>query len=178
LIARAVVRSRIVLFSLGVAFLASSLGGCRNRKEEARQKAELTKSLEQYQAQIVELQKQTSGIRARLDKLPEDLPGTETVRDDLHALEEGLGVEGGRVQWLSGQLDKAFASGNKQEIEAIRKAIPGGAEGMTQLMVKVTHELIPSERLASQRHFFEALDAQRAQEARKEAQKERPPKAR
>lgn len=147
--------------------LTLSLGGCRNRKEEARQKAELTKSLEQFQTQISTLQQQSSGLRAQFDKLPEDLPGIDPVRDDLHALEEGLGVEGGRAQWLSGQLDKAFASGKKDEIEAVRKSIPQGTDGMTQLMVKVAHEMAPLERLASQRRFFEALDAQRAQEAQK-----------
>ena len=112
-----------------VVLVAASLSGCRNKKEEARQKAELTKALDQFQAQIGELQKQASALHARFDKLPEDLPGIGPVRDDLHAAEEGLGVDGGRAQWLSGQLDKAFVSGNKEEIEAVRSAIPQDNDG-------------------------------------------------
>ena len=164
----------IVLFSLSVVLVAASLSGCRNKKEEARQKAELTKALDQFQAQIGELQKQASALHARFDKLPEDLPGIGPVRDDLHAAEEGLGVDGGRAQWLSGQLDKAFVSGNKEEIEAVRSAIPQDNTGIAQLLVRVAHQLSPLERLAAQRRFFEQLDAARAADV----PKERPPKAR
>ena len=91
----------------------------------------------------------------------------------MHAIEEGLGVEDGRAKWLSGELDKAFASGKKEEIEAVRNAIPRGNGEIEQLIVKVTHQLLPLERLAAQRRFFEALDAAKA----RDAQKERPPKA-
>ncbi|HEY7371597.1 MAG TPA: hypothetical protein VIF57_05410 [Polyangia bacterium] len=141
--------------------LALSLSACRDRKEEARQKAELTQALDRFKAQNVELVKQASALRARFDKLPEDLPGIEPVRENLHALEEGLGVEDGRGKWLSGELDKAFASGKPKpdEIEAVRKAMPRGDGGMSQMLVKVTHEMAPLERLAAQRHFFEKLDA-------------------
>lgn len=155
-------RSRAVLLSASVALVALSPSGCRNRKEEARQKAELAQALAQFQAQMGDLQKQVLDLRVRFDKLPEDLPGIDAVRDNLHALEEGLGVEDGRAKWLSGELDKAFASGKKEEIEAVRKAIPHGDGGITALIVKVTHEMAPLERLANQRRFFEKLDAEKA----------------
>jgi len=154
--------------------VASSLSGCRDRKEEARQKAELTEALDRYKAQIGELRKQAAGLRARFDKLPEDLPDIGTVRDELHAAEEVLGVEDGRTKWLAGELDKAFASGKKEEIEAVRKAIPPGSDAMAQLLVKVMHDMLPFERLAAQRRFFEELDAAKA----RAASKERPPKTR
>jgi hypothetical protein len=171
---RAAAHSRVVLLS--VTLLAISLCGCRNRKEEARQRAQLTTALDQFKAQIGELQKQASGLRVRFDKLPEDLPGIETVRDDLHAVEEVVGVEGGRAQWLSGELDRAFASGKKEEIEKVRSAIPQGNGGIEQVILRVTHQLLPLERLAAQRRFFEALDAAKAKEVREvgERGKERP----
>src|ERR1043165_8346294 len=112
-----IARSRSVVCALGVALLALSLSGCRNKQEQARQKAELTQALDQFKVQIDALQKQTAVLRARFDKLPEDLPGIGPVRDDLHALEEGLGVEGGRAQWLAGELDKAFTSGQGKKEE-------------------------------------------------------------
>ena len=123
---RAASRARSILFSMSVAvvFAALSLSGCRNKKEEARQRAELTRALEQYKAQIGEHQKQAAALRARFDKLPEDMQGVGPLRDDLHAIEEVLGVEDGRTKWLSGKLDEAFASGKKEEIEAVRNAIP------------------------------------------------------
>jgi hypothetical protein len=179
---RAAPRSR-ARFSLSVAVIstlstlamsAMSLSGCRNKQEEARQKAELTKALAEFKTQMGELQKQASGLRARFDKLPEDLPGIETVRDDLHAVEEGLGVEDGRAKWLAGELDKAFASGKKQEIEAVGKAIPQGDGGIAEVIVRVAHKLPPLEGLAAQRRYFESLDAARA----RDAQKERPRNAR
>jgi len=177
---RAVSHSRFVLLFLGAAFVAFSLGGCRNRKEEARQKAELSQSLDQFKAQIGELQKQAALLRARFDKLPEDLPGIDPVRNDLHAVEEGLGVEGGRASWLADKLDKAFDSGKKEEIEAVRTAMPQGDAGIAPLLVRVAHQLAPLERLASQRRFFEELDAKnaaKAAEAKPETQKERSKKA-
>jgi hypothetical protein len=170
---RAASLSRFVLLSSSVALLAMSVSGCRNRKEEARQRAELTTALDQFKAQIDDLQKQASALRVRYDKLPEDLPGLGAVRDNLHALEEVLGVEDGRAKWLSGKLDKALASGKKEEIEAVRNAIPRGNGEILQLILTVTHQLSPFERLAAQRHYFEALDAAKA----RDVPTERPPKA-
>jgi len=99
--------------------------------------------------------------------LPDDLPGLGAVRDELHALEGGLGVEDGRGKWLSGELDKAFGSGKQDQIEAVRKAIPRGADGFAQSAVKIAHELVPYERLAGQRRFFEELDAAKERQAQK-----------
>jgi hypothetical protein len=175
---RAASRSRLVLFSSSVAFVALSLSGCRNKKEEARQRAELAMALDQFKDQIGELQKQTSGVRARFDKLPEDLPGIQPVRDDLNAVEQVLGTEDGRVKWLSGELDKAFASGKKEEIEKVRDAIPRGNDGIAQAVVRVTHQLMPLERLAAQRRFFEELDAVNAARERDVRKQRPPPKAR
>jgi hypothetical protein len=148
--------------------LAVSLFGCRNQMEEARQRAALTKALDQFKTEIGELQKQASGLRVRFDKLPEDLPGMGPLRDDVHAIEEVLGVEDGRARWLSGRLDKAFASGKKQEIEAVRAAIPPGNNGIAQVIVRVSHQLLPLERLAAQRRFFDAVDAARHPDERAE----------
>jgi hypothetical protein len=151
---------------VGVAFVALSLSGCRNKKEEARQRAELTEALARYKAQIGEHQKQAAGLRARFDKLPEDMQGTGPIRDDLHAIEEVLGVEDGRTKWLAGKLDEAFASGSKQDIEGVRNAIPPGDDATAQAILKLTHQLLPFERLAAQRRYFEALDAENAQKSR------------
>ena len=150
--------SRVVLFLMS-AVLATSLAGCKNSKEQTRQKAELTAALDAFKAQIADLQKQTAPLRVRFDALPEGLPGLETVRSDLFAVEEVLGTEDGRGKWLSGELEKAFASGKKEDIEAVRNAIPKGNDGIAQRIVKVMHELLPFERLVAQSRVFEELDA-------------------
>jgi hypothetical protein len=139
-----------------------SFSGCRDRKEEARQRSDLTNALDQFKAAVAELQKQSSALRIRFDKLPDDLPGLDGVRDDLHTLEEVVGVEDGRTKWLSLELSKAFASGDKAELEKLRTAIPRSTVGISQVVVKVMHELLPLERLAEQRRFFEAVDAANA----------------
>jgi hypothetical protein len=72
-------------------------------------------------------------------------------------------VEDGRTKWLSLELDKAFASGSKAEIEKVRTAIPRNTVGIGQIGVKVMHELLPLEGLASQRRFFQEVDAVNAQ---------------
>jgi hypothetical protein len=109
--------------------------------------------------------------------LPEDLPGLDPVREDLHAAEEGLGVEAGRANWLAGQIDKAFDSGKKEEIEAVKRDIPQNDGGIAAVIVRVAHKIVPLERLANQRRFFEKLDAENAAKAQAAAQHERPPKA-
>jgi hypothetical protein len=162
---RAAFRWHVLVLSLGLGFAATSLAGCRNKTEEARQKAELTNRLTQFKAQMADLGKQAAGLRARVDQMPEDLPGLGPVRDDLHAVEEVIGVEGGRAQWLAGELDKAFVSGDKQQIEAVSKAIPQSNEGLGQSLVKVMHEMVPLERVAAQRRYFESLDAARVANA-------------
>jgi hypothetical protein len=151
--------TRVVLFLVSFAVVATSLPACKNRKELARQKAELTTALDAFKAEVAQLQKQAAPLRARLNALPEDLPGLEPVRADLFAIEEGLGIEAGRGQWLSGQLEKAFASGKKEDIEAVRNAIPAGNDGFRKLIVKVMHELLPFERMVAQSRAFEELDA-------------------
>jgi hypothetical protein len=153
--------ARVFVFSLSVAIFATPLVGCKDSRQQAQQKAELAKSIDEFKAQVAELQKQAAPLRARLNALPEDLPGLETVRSDLFAVEEGLGVEAARGQWLSGELDKAFASGKKQDIEAVRNEIPKGNDGIRNLIVKVTHELLPFERLVAQSRAFEELEAAR-----------------
>ena len=159
--------SRVVLSSGERRLRRDVASGCKNSKEQARQKAELTAALDAFKAQVAELQKQAAPLRARFDALPEDLPGLETVRSDLFAVEEVLGVEDGRGKWLSGELEKAFASGKKQEIEAVRNAIPKGNDGIPKLMLKVTHELVPFERLVAQSRVFEELEAAKEREARR-----------
>ena len=61
--------TRVVLFLVSVAVVATSLPACQNRKELARQKAELTTALDAFKAQIAQLQKEAAPLRARLNAL-------------------------------------------------------------------------------------------------------------
>jgi len=166
-------RSRVVLFLLTATFVPT-VAGCKS-KELARQKAELTKSLDEFNTQISQLKKQAEPVRARFNALPEDLPGLEPVRSDLFAVEEVLGVEEARGKWLSGELDKAFASGKKEDIDAVRNAIPKGNDGIAKMIVKVMHELLPFERLVAQSRLFEELDAAAKAAGGRGGHKERQP---
>ncbi len=93
-------------------------------------------------------------MRARFNALPEDLPGVATVHSDLFAVEEVLGVEGARVQWLSGELNTAFTTGDKARIQKVADEIRGANEGSKEIekrIFKLMHQLLPFEGMAAQR---------------------------
>jgi outer membrane protein OmpA-like peptidoglycan-associated protein len=143
--------SRVVLLSLFVAFGATSFPACK-KKLDAGQEAAARQSLEEIKVQLGKVQKATAEVRARFNVLPEDLPGLEPVRSKLLAVEEVLGVENGRVQWLSGELDAAVASGNQEQFQKVTDTIRGfveGSKGLGKPLVELTHELLPFERLAA-----------------------------
>jgi hypothetical protein len=146
-------RLRIVLFSLSLAVAAISLPACKNKEVEAA-KASANQSYEELKAQVSTLQAAAAGLRARFNALPEDLPNLEPIHSKLFSVEEVLGVEGGRVQWLSGELNKAFAAGNKEPIQKlsddIRRSMEGD-KGVGKTILELTHQLLPYESMAAQR---------------------------
>jgi hypothetical protein len=144
-------RLSVVLVWLSVAFAAISLPACK--KKDAGQQAAARRSLEEFKAQVARAQKATAEVRARFNALPEDLPGLEPVRSKLFAVEEVMGVESGRGQWLAGELDAALASGNEEQIKKVSDTIRDRVDGSKTLgkpVVELAHELLPFERTAAQ----------------------------
>jgi hypothetical protein len=141
-------RFPVVLFSLCVAVGAISIPACKKKRDEAPAR----QSLEEVRAQVAQLQKATSDVRARFNALPEDLPGLEAVRSKLLAFEEVMGVENARVEWFAGELNAAFASGNEEQIQKISATIKDSIEGSKRLgktVLELTHQLLPFESMAA-----------------------------
>ena len=144
-------RSRVVFLSLLVALAATSLAACKRKLDEAK-RAELDKAFSEYKVDVEKLQKAAAGLHARLTALPEDLPGFPEVRLKLLTIEEALGVEGARVKWISGELGKAVGAGSREQAEKVAEEIRNatvGNEGVAKVMVQMTHQLMPFERMAA-----------------------------
>ena len=93
-------------------------------------------------------------LRTRFKALPEDLPGLQTIHSDLFAVEEVLGVEGARAQWLSGELNAAVATKKREQVQKVSDAIRGAIEGTKEIekrILELTHQLAPFEHLAAER---------------------------
>ncbi len=139
--------------SLCVAFGAMSISACKKKGESKQAVDRARQSLEQIKAEVAQAQKATADVRKRFNALPEDLPGLETVRHKLLAVEEVFGVENGRVQWLSRELDTAAASGNQEQIQKVSTTINEVVEGTKTYgtpVLELLHELLPFERTAAQ----------------------------
>ena len=140
--------------SLCVAFGAMSISACQ-KKGESKQEVERAKTIARANqgAGRRRPRRRRRTLRARFNALPEDLPGLETVRHKLLAVEEVFGVENGRVQWLSGELDAAAASGNQEQIQKVSTTINEVVEGSKTYgkpVLELLHELLPFERTAAQ----------------------------
>ena len=139
--------------SLCVAFGAMFIPACKKKGEGDQQVQKARQSLEQIKAAVTQAQKATADVRARFNALPEDLPGLETVRSKLFAVEEVMGVENGRVQWLTRELDAAVASGKDDQIKKVSATISEVVEGSKTYgkpVLELLHELLPFERTAAQ----------------------------
>ncbi|HEY4188193.1 MAG TPA: OmpA family protein [Polyangia bacterium] len=138
---------------------AMSLSGCATKKEsEAAQvdpatTAAANKSLEEIKTRIGKLREVMADLRTRVNALPGDMPGTEPVRSKLFSVDEVLGVEAARAQWLTGELNKAVAAGNPEQVAKVSEMINGadrGSNGFGKDILELTHQLMSFERRADQ----------------------------
>lgn len=163
---RRLFRSNAVILSLLATLGGMSIQACAKKKEgdpRADPKyVAANQSLERLKADAQKLQVETGSIRKRLEALDafaDDLAGLPAFRSSLFSTEEVLGGVGGTVDWLSGELEAAFASGEKQRVEKVTATIASSVEEMRKFetsVIKLSHELIPFERSVAQ---FRALAA-------------------
>jgi len=163
---RRVSRSDVVIVSLLVTAGALSIQAC-GRKKAASPQADpqyvaASQALQRLQADARKLQGETAAIRKRLEQLgaaADDLPGLAAFRSNLFATEEVLGGVAGTSDWLSSQLDAAFASGDRQQVAKVTATIASSTDEMKKFeasVVALSHDVIPFERSVAQ---FRALAA-------------------
>lgn len=140
-----------------------SIQACAKRKQgipQAESKyVAASQSLERFKADAQKLQAETGAIRQRLDALTDDLPGLAGFRSNLFATEEVLGGVSGTSEWLSRELEAAFASGDRRQVDKVTATIASSADEMKKFeasVVTLSHDLIPFERSVAQ---FRALAA-------------------
>jgi outer membrane protein OmpA-like peptidoglycan-associated protein len=159
-------RSNVVIWSLLVTSGAMSIQACA-RKQVGSPQADpkyvaASQSLQRLKADAQRLQAETAAIHerlARLDASGDDLPGLAGFRSNLFATEEVLGGVGGTTEWLSRELEAAFASGDRQQVEKITTTIASSGDEMKKFeksVVDLSHDVIPFERSVAQ---FRALAA-------------------
>ena len=163
---RRVSRSNVVILSLLVTSGAMSIPACAKKKvgspQGDPQHVAASQSLQRVKADAQKLQAETAAIRKRLERLDttaDDLPGLASFRSNLFATEEVLGGVGGTIEWLSRELEAAFASGDRQQVEKVTATIASSADEMKKFeksVVGLSHDLIPFERSVAQ---FRALAA-------------------
>src|SRR6476646_7560854 len=94
-------RSQVMIFSLCVALATITTAGCKKKEDPAT--VATKQALDEVKVQVAKLRKDAADLRARFNTLPETLPGLDTVRGKLSAVEEVLGTESARVEWLAGE---------------------------------------------------------------------------
>jgi outer membrane protein OmpA-like peptidoglycan-associated protein len=163
---RRVSRSNVVIVSLLVISGAMSIQACARKKAGSPQAdprfVAASQSLQRLKADARKLQAETAAIRKRLERLEaaaDDLPGLAAFRSNVFATDEVLGGVGGTSEWLSKELEAAFASGDSQQVEKVTGTIASSADEMKKFeksVVDLSHDLIPFERRVAQ---FRALAA-------------------
>jgi outer membrane protein OmpA-like peptidoglycan-associated protein len=156
-------RSNVVILSVLVTSWAMSIPACA-RKQTGSPQADpkyvaASESLQRFKAGGQKLQAETAAIRKRLDAITDDLPGLAAFRSNLFATEEVLGGVGATAESLSTELETAFATGDRQQVERVTALIANSAEsmkGFEKTVLDQSHALIPFERKVAQ---FRALAA-------------------
>lgn len=156
---RGTLSSRSLLTLVAVVLTLGPLPACKKTPPTAPPAA--TQALDAVKVQVAELRKKADELRARASALPEGLPGADDVRAKLLAVEEVMGTEVARVEWLSGELAGAVASRSKAQLEKITETIRGSVEGskrLAQPVLDLGREVLSLEKASARRDGGAARD--------------------
>jgi hypothetical protein len=109
-------------------------------------------SLEGLKTRMRELRSTFVRVRTRLVAIPPGLERFSAVVEKVDTAEKVLGVTDAKVQWLSGRLSAALASGKAEEFTSVSSDINAASEEVKKLEgvgKDLSHELVPYERTAS-----------------------------
>lgn len=147
----------VVLLSLLAG--AGALSGCQKGSvDKAKQAAggpdgnSVRQSLEGLKPKLGAQDTRFAALRKQVEAIPYDLPGFGEVRAKFYATEEGRGIMGVKLTWLSERLDAAMKSGRREELEKVSKDVEKTHDEMRQidqLGLEFIHQLPMFERRAA-----------------------------
>ena len=143
---------RIVPLLLAVIVGAGSQAGCHKQAPDKVNGDSVKQSLEGLSKQFAELKTRFMDLRERVESIsPADPPGFNDARARFYAAEEARGTTEAKVAWLTGRLDAALSSGNRDELQQISNEIAQSQVDIgkiSELHVKLLHQIMSLERAA------------------------------
>jgi hypothetical protein len=143
---------RIVPLLLAVVVGAGSQAGCHKQAPEKVNGDSVKQSLEGLRKQFAELKTRFMDLRERVESIPPaDPPGFNDARARFYAAEEARGTTEAKVAWLTGRLDAALSTGNRDELQQISNEIAQSQVDIgkiSELHVKLLHQIMSLQRLA------------------------------
>jgi outer membrane protein OmpA-like peptidoglycan-associated protein len=139
---------------------SNSLAGCHKdranadnaNKVEAGPNVDSVKdSLDGLKPQLSAMDAKFTALHQQFDALPANLPGFGEVRARFYATDEGMGIMGPRITWLSDRLDYALKSANREELRGVSTDIVATYDQMREIdriATELTHQISPFERMA------------------------------
>jgi hypothetical protein len=138
-------------------FLAVILGGglvsgCHKQAPETVNGDAVKQSLDGLRKQFAELKTRFMDLRERVESIPpSDPPGFNDARARFYAAEEARGTTDAKVAWLTGRLDAALSTGNRDELQQISNEIAQTQVDIgkiNEVHVTLLHQIMALQRLA------------------------------
>ena len=134
-----------------------SLAGCHKRSADgpnttnAPSEASVRQALDGLTPRLNELNAKFAALHRQFDPLPPSLPGFSEVRAKFYATDEGLGVMGPKLAWLSGRLEAASKAKDRAQLQGVSNDIATTYDEMRQIdqiALELVHQVLPFQRMA------------------------------
>lgn len=149
-------RSKLVVLCLGLS--CTAMPSCKKHEAEKAEKGEtvpnqnsLRQSIDGLKPVIESQDTKFASLRKQVESLPPDTPGFSEVRAKFYATEEGRGIMGVKLTWLSQRLDSALKTKNAVELEKVANAIQKTRDELREidrLVLVYVHQLAQLQRMA------------------------------
>jgi outer membrane protein OmpA-like peptidoglycan-associated protein len=129
---------------------ATATTGAANDAGPAPTEESVRQSLEGLKPRVSAMSATYTALHKQFDPLPSNLPGFSEVRTKFYNTDEGMGIVGAKVQWLSGRLDSAVKSGNREELQKVAKDVASTYDDIDEIdriAIELKHEVWPFERM-------------------------------
>jgi outer membrane protein OmpA-like peptidoglycan-associated protein len=150
-------QSKMVWLCVWLSFIAS-VAACRKHEPDKEETAPtfadqtaLRQSLEGLKPVLESQDARFASLRKQVESLPADLPGFADVRAKFYATEEGRGIMGAKLGWLSQRLASAAQAKNGAELQKVKRDIQKTRDELREidkLSVVFVHQLAQLQRMS------------------------------